>query len=85
MRLLMFLVFMLTFACVIQFSGCTELDQARYYGGTATKELPKGEVLMEATWKDSELWVLTKDTTNNTCHFRCYNGSAHNGGEVIFK
>lgn len=49
MRLLMFLVFMFTFACVIQFSGCTELDQARYSGGSYTMELPKGHVLLEAT------------------------------------
>lgn len=82
MRLLMFLVFMFTFACIIQFSGCSPLDEARYSGGQATIEIPKGEILVEATWKDAQLWVLTKDTLSGEMYFRCHNGT---GGTVIFK
>ena len=76
MRLLMFLFI---FACTI---SCTELDQARYNGGSYTMELPRDEVLLEATWKESELWILTKDTVTNVTVFKCYNGT---GGKVIFK
>lgn len=40
-------------------SGCGN-TLARSYGGTLTVDLPAGQKLQEATWKDSELWYLTR-------------------------
>lgn len=40
-------------------TGCH--GAARYYGGSMTLELPKGQKLEEITWKDdSAMWYLTR-------------------------
>lgn len=42
-------------------TSCSEQDLARNWGGETTIILPKGEKLIEATWKDgSNLWYLTE-------------------------
>lgn len=33
------------------------------FGGTATTELKPNEKLVNITWKDSELWILTRPMT----------------------
>ena len=40
--------------------GCTENSRAKNYGGTATMDLPQGKKLVTVTWKDDELWVVTR-------------------------
>lgn len=40
--------------------GCTEHGKARKWGGQMTITLPKGQKLLEATWKESSLWYLTE-------------------------
>lgn len=40
--------------------GCTEHGMARKFGGSMTVNLPKGQKLLEATWKESSLWYLTE-------------------------
>lgn len=54
--------------------GCTENERSRKFGGTMTVELPKGEKLLEATWKDESLFYLTEpmdpDYTPKTKMFR---------------
>ena len=47
-----------TFIC--SFTSCTENKMARKFGGSTTIELPAGEKLIEATWKDDNLWYLTE-------------------------
>ena len=42
-------------------NGCTEQDRARYFGGTSTVELEENKKLVNLTWKDGDLWILTKD------------------------
>ena len=49
----------LLFALVAMYS-CTENQMARSYGGKMTIELPKGEKLINATWKESNLFYLTE-------------------------
>ena len=34
--------------------------KSRKWGGSTTITLPKGEKLIEATWKESSLWYLTE-------------------------
>ncbi|RJQ27765.1 hypothetical protein C4565_04740 [Candidatus Parcubacteria bacterium] len=43
--------------------GCTEQERIRNFGGTGTYELPAGKKLVNATWKDDNLWILTRDMT----------------------
>lgn len=39
--------------------GCSQYF-ARSFGGDYSHELPKGEKLVNATWKEDSLWYLTK-------------------------
>ena len=51
----LFLLFALVAMC-----SCTQNQMARSYGGKMTIELPKGEKLINATWKESNLFYLTE-------------------------
>ena len=41
-------------------ASCTENERAKNYGGTAKVSLPKGQKLVTVTWKDDNIWYLTK-------------------------
>ena len=51
----LFLLFALVAMC-----SCTENQIARSYGGKMTIELPKGEKLINVTWKENNLFYLTE-------------------------
>ena len=55
MKKYLFLLFALVAMC-----SCTQNQMARTYGGKMTIELPKGEKLINATWKESNLFYLTE-------------------------
>jgi hypothetical protein len=74
-RILLALVF------VSLLSGCQVVS--RNFGGTVTIKLPEGETLINATWKESNLWVLTKDA-NGKMHFREYSVLGMLQGKVEF-
>lgn len=40
--------------------GCTDNARVKTWGGSATINLPKGEKLVNVTWKETNLWILTK-------------------------
>jgi hypothetical protein len=40
--------------------SCTDNSRVRYWGGEAELKLPKGYKLINVTWKDGEIWYLTK-------------------------
>ena len=44
----------------ICFCCCTEQSMVRDFGGSMTIVLPEGQELMEATWKDENLFYLTR-------------------------
>ncbi len=41
-------------------AACTQNQMAKNYGGTQTINLPAGEKLITATWKDDHLWYLSR-------------------------
>lgn len=45
---------------VVLLAACTQQERAKYYGGTVKIDLPAGQKLEIATWKDSDLWYLTR-------------------------
>ena len=45
--------------------GCSAQGVARSWGGTYDVELEPNDKLMEVTWKDDELWILTKKMTDS--------------------
>lgn len=40
--------------------GCTSQERARSFGGSSSMTLPAGAKLVTATWKNADLWVLTR-------------------------
>jgi len=45
---------------VILFTSCTQNEIAKNYGGNLTVEIPKGQKLVNVTWKEDEVWYLTR-------------------------
>lgn len=41
-------------------AGCTENQRARSLGGSMTIELPQNTKLVNATWKQDDLWYLMR-------------------------
>jgi hypothetical protein len=54
------IVLALMFVSTSMMFGCTDQQRARKIGGTAKVELASGRKLVVATWKDSNLWILTR-------------------------
>lgn len=52
------IIFAIVFSFIL--TGCTINTRARHWGGTMTITLPAGQGLMEATWKDNNLYYLTR-------------------------
>lgn len=46
-------------------TSCTENQRTRHFGGTITIELPPGEKLVMATWKETDLFYLTEPMDSN--------------------
>ena len=42
------------------FAACTENARVKNYGGTGEINLDPGEKLVNVTWKDTDMWILTK-------------------------
>lgn len=63
-------------------TGCQAVT--RNFGGTTTVKIPEGETLVNVTWKESNLWVLTKDA-NGKFQFREYSTYGLLEGKVIFE
>lgn len=59
-----FIVGILIIVCVILFSifigGCTDNFMTKKYGGSMTINIQPDEKLVNMTWKDSQLWILTE-------------------------
>lgn len=51
------LIFLVLFVAI---AGCTQQQRAKQFGGTATVDLPVDARVVTATWKEDDLWVLTK-------------------------
>jgi len=50
-------------ALTVTLFSCTDNQRARSFGGVETVELKAGERLVNVTWKQDDLWVLTKQDT----------------------
>lgn len=54
--------------------SCTQNQRAKTWGGNAKIQLPAGQKLINATWKDDNLWYLSRpmrtDETPETYTFQ---------------
>lgn len=48
-------------ATVIGLTSCTENQRAKTWGGDASIDLPPNQKLVVVTWKDNDLWYLTRE------------------------
>lgn len=42
-------------------ASCSSNEMAKNYGGTMTVTLPPNQKLLNVTWKDANLWYLTRE------------------------
>lgn len=47
----------------VSLTGCNAVT--RKFGGTQTIKLEQGQKLVNVTWKDTDLWILTRDMQPN--------------------
>ncbi|AKQ08470.1 hypothetical protein PQE66_gp155 [Bacillus phage PBC2] len=57
-----FLIGLTAVVGLVGLSGCGQWG-AKKFGGNYEVNLPKGEKLVNATWKESNLWYLTRPMT----------------------
>ena len=55
----------LIIVALICMCSCTEQIRTRQFGGEMTINLPAGQELMMVTWKDSELFYLTRPMSDD--------------------
>jgi hypothetical protein len=71
------------------FIGCTDNIRSKAFGGTMTINLAPGQKLVNATWKDAELWYLTRPMrsgeTPETFEFHEKSSLGMIEGNVIFQ
>jgi hypothetical protein len=61
-RMPIFLLVLLLIA--VTFSSCTSNTRARMWGGEQDITLPSGQRVVNVTWKQNDVWILTRtDTT----------------------
>lgn len=58
-------VLFLLFAILFCFTSCTEKQRTRQFGGSMVINLPKGQKLMMATWKETDLFYLLEPMDSN--------------------
>ena len=77
------------FASVLLFavfiSSCTKNKRARTFGGEEEITLKANEKLINITWKESNMWLLTEDTLTNIKYFRENSAWGVWEGEIIVK
>lgn len=55
-----FFSIMFLFLILTLLVGCTNKQRARSFGGKEVINLPKGQKLVMITWKNDNIWYLTK-------------------------
>lgn len=73
----------------VMLAGCTDNSRARSFGGTQQVNLPPNAKLVNATWKDADLWYLIRPMREGEApeewHFKESSNWGTMQGEVIFR
>ena len=76
---------MIILVAMVIMSSCTENARARHFGGTETLALKPNEVVLNVTWKESQMWICTQDTVTRVVYFREKSSWGVMEGTVIIK
>ena len=49
----------------VMVTSCTENVRVKTWGGEGTINLPKGRKLVNVTWKENQVWYLTRPMNSN--------------------
>lgn len=71
--------------CAVFISSCTKNKRARTYGGKEEITIKANEKLLNITWKESNMWVLTEDTLTHIKYFRENSSWGVWEGEIVVK
>lgn len=66
-------------------ASCTNNERAKNFGGTEEVKLKPNEIVLNVTWKESEMWICTKDTITGITYFREKSSWGVMEGTVILK
>jgi hypothetical protein len=69
----------------LSLASCTDNQRAKHWGGTEEIQLKPNEVVLNVTWKESEMWICTKDTVTGVVYFREKSNWGVMEGTVILK
>lgn len=69
----------------IMLASCTENQRAKNWGGTEEISLKKNEIVLNVTWKETQMWICTKDTVTGIVYFREKSNWGVMEGTVIIK
>lgn len=69
----------------IAFNSCTSNSRAKNYGGSQVIELKENERFINATWKETNLWILVEDTVTKEFYMREKSTLGIVEGKIIFK
>jgi hypothetical protein len=54
----------LAIGVIAMLGSCTENNRVKNWGGEGTINLPKGRKLVNVTWKNTQVWYLTRPMTS---------------------
>lgn len=54
----------LAIGVIVMLGSCTENSRVKSFGGEGTINLPKGRKLVNVTWKETQVWYLTRPMTS---------------------
>ena len=49
----------------VMVTSCTENERVKQWGGEGNINLPKGRKLVNVTWKETQVWYLTRPMNSN--------------------
>jgi hypothetical protein len=55
----------LAIGVIAMLGSCTENSRVKNWGGEGTINLPQGRKLVNVTWKETEIWYLTRPMDSN--------------------
>jgi len=76
---------LILFMGTIMLASCTENQRVKNWGGTEEISLKKNEIVLNVTWKETQMWICTKDTVTGIVYFREKSNWGVMEGTVIIK
>jgi hypothetical protein len=67
----------LAIGVIAMLGSCTENSRVKNWGGDGTLTLPRGQKLINVTWKESQIWYLTRPMTpQDSCQVYTFHESS---------